>query len=54
MVRRGQQALFAIGLIAYIGSAVMYESHTGLILWRVGTAGMLTSIALGLAFPKKS
>jgi len=54
MVRRGQQAFFAIGLIAYIGAAVMYQQYEGLTLWRVGTAAMLTSIALGLAFPKKS
>ncbi len=54
MVRRAQQVLFVIGLAAFVAAAVMYQQYEGLTLWRVGIAGMLTSIALGMAFPKKN
>lgn len=53
MIRRLQQVLFVIGLAAFVAAAVKHQDYLGETLWRVGMAGMITSLALGMAFSKK-
>ncbi len=54
MIRRLQQVLFVIGLVAFAAAAVKYQDYMGETFWRVGMAGMVSSLALGMAFPKKA